>query len=217
MRAVLLSMLLPLVGCSSGAALALVEAIAGEDRTQVRDLLAADAKLVTSDETIVGDQRVYEALSTLPAGGRASGHHDVAQLVLPDAALFAMGTDAVHSLALFEGPGSDDPPEAIDDYVAAWNEPDSSRRDELLAAFAPDGRYVDPTVDAEGREALAAHLTEFRDAQPGTTLERTGPIRRAGDWYLFDWAMKSGGTTTPGIDVVRIDDDGRVAFVAGFF
>jgi hypothetical protein len=157
------------------------------------------------------------SLSALPAGGNASGHHDVAQLVLPDEVLFALGADAVRSLALFEGEGADEVPAAIADYVAAWNEPEAERRGELLAAFAKEGRYVDPTVDAVGRDALVAHLTEFRDAQPGTTLERTSPVRQSGEWYLFDWVLKSGGTSSPGADVVRLDEDGRVAFVAGFF
>jgi hypothetical protein len=217
MRAAILSMLLTLVGCSPGAALELVESLSDGDTAEARGLLTADARLETSDGTIVGQDAVHAALSALPPGGEASGHHDVAQLVMPDALLFAMGSDAVHSLALLEGNGSDDAPAALGDYVAAWSEPDAARREVLLGVFAVGGRYVDPTVDAVGREAFVAHLTAFRASQPGTTFERTSRIRRAGDWYLFDWVMRSGGSTTPGTDVVELDGDGRVRLVAGFF
>lgn len=217
MRVPFVVVLPALVGCGSGAALDLVEALSDGDHTRAQDLLGADARLVTAAGTIVGRDDVRAELSVLPAGGRASGHHDVAQLVLPEAVLFVMGTDAVHSLALLDGEGSDDPPEVLVDYVAAWNEPDAARREVLLDAFSTDGRYVDPTVDVSGREAFAAHLAAFRDTQAGATLARTGCVRQAGDWYLFEWTMQSGGTTTPGTDVVQLDEEGRVALVAGFF
>jgi hypothetical protein len=206
-----------LVGCASHAALDLLESLSDGERTQAQELLTADARLVTAADTIVGRDDVLAELSVLPAGGRASGHHDVAQLELPEAVLFAMGSDAVHSLSLLDGEGSDEPPSVLDDYVALWNEPDAARREDLLVVFATDGRYVDPTVDVSGREAFAAHLAAFRDTQAGTTLALTGGVRQAGDWYLFEWTMQSGGRTTPGTDVVQLDDEGRVALVAGFF
>jgi hypothetical protein len=210
-------MLSTLVGCSSSAALDLLQAISDGDTTRTRALTATDGTLVTAADTITGWAGVHDALSTLPAGGRAIGHHDVAQLALPDAVLFAIGSEAVHSLALLEGDVTDGVPAALSNYVAAWNESDAARREALLDAFAASGRYVDPTVDAMGREALAAHLTDFRDSMPGTTLERSGRLHQAGDWYLFDWVMENGGITTPGTDIVQLDDDGRVVLVAGFF
>jgi hypothetical protein len=217
MRTALVSMLLTLVGCSSAPPLALVKALLGEERSHARGLLAADATLVNSQQTVGGRELVYAALSVLPAGGRASGHHDVAELVQSEAVLFAMGSDAVRSLVLFDAERLDEPPAVLDDYVAVWNEPDPAVRETLLDGFAASGRYVDPTVDAVGREAFARHLTAFRSSQPGTTLERSSQLRRAGDWYLFEWVMKSGGRTLPGVDIVQLDPDGRVLLVAGFF
>lgn len=216
MRTLMTSMWLTLAGCSPGPALKLLEEISSEDRTRAADLLAADARFVTADQTFLGRDEVRAALEALPAGGRVSGHHDVAQLVQPNAVLFAHGADAVHSLALPEGEGSDEPPAALVDYVAAWNEPEASARELLLSGFAAGGRYVDPTVDAVGRDALAAHITAFRVSQPGTTFERTSAVRQAREWLLFEWAMHTGGRTTPGTDIVRLDDEGRVALVAGF-
>jgi hypothetical protein len=188
MQTAIIPILLTVVGCSSGPALELMETLSGEERTQARELLATDAHLAMSGKTIIGQEPVHAALAALPAGGRASGHHDVAQLVLPDAVLFAKGSDAVDTLALLEGEGSDELPAVLVDYVASWNEPDSARRDVLLAAFAAGGRYVDPTVDAVGRDAFASHLTSFRASMAGITFERTSRVRREGDWYVFAWS-----------------------------
>jgi hypothetical protein len=217
MRTAIIPLMMSLVGCSSSPALELLEALSAGDRTQLRTGLAADVRLATSASTIIGQEPVHAALSALPNGGDASGHHDVALLVLPDVVLFAMGTESVQSIALFEGEGSNELPKVIDDYMASWNEPDAARRDALLGGFAVDGRYVDPTIETVSREALAAHLTSFRASMPGTLFERTSHVRRAGDWYLFDWTMTSGGTTTPGTDAVHLDGNGRVVLVAGFF
>jgi hypothetical protein len=218
MRTVMMWILLTLMGCTSGPALELMEAISSGEREEVRSLLAPKVTLVTADKTVEGQVAVHAALSALPAGGRASGHHDVAQLVLPDMVLFGQGSDAVQALALLEGAGAiEPPPAALDAYVAAWNEPNATERLTLLDAFAVHGRYVDPTVDVVGREAFAAHLTGFRAAQPATTFERTGLTRRAGNRYLFEWVMTNGSTSTPGTDIIQLDDEGRVQFVAGFF
>lgn len=216
-RAAVASILLVLGGCGSSAARGLVEAVTGDDRTPARTLLAPDARLVTSLGPILGRDDVYAALDDLPPGGLPSGHHDVAQLVLPDAILFASGADSVSSLALFDAEGASEPPAALVDYVALWNEPEAAAREALLEAFAAGGRYVDPTVDTLGREAFAAHLTAFRAARPDTTFEVSGSFRRVGDGYHFAWTMETGGATLPGTDVVELDADGRVALVAGFF
>jgi hypothetical protein len=216
MRIAIVPLLLTSIGCSPGPALALMEALSGPQRADTERLLTTDATLATPERTIEGQQTVHAALVELPSGGRAAGHHDVAQLVLPDALLFAIGAEAVHSLALFED-AEVDAPAAIDDYVAAWNESSADRRESLLGIYAERGRYVDPTADAVGREALLAHLTAFRNSMPGTILERTGPVRQAGRWYAFEWVMTSGETTTLGLDVVELDDAGQLVLVAGFF
>ena len=47
----------------------------------------------------------------------------------------------------------------IDDYIAAWNEGDETRRRALVArTFADDATYVDPLVSGEGTDGIAGQV-----------------------------------------------------------
>jgi hypothetical protein len=125
-----------------------------------------------------------------------------------------------------EGSSSGDPqlpppPTTIEEtlaiYGAAWNEPDVERRRALLElAWADDGSYRDPTVVAEGREALVEAISAYQAGFPGAALGLTGDVDSHGTHVRFDW-MITGPTELPGMDVGEIGDDLRLVRITGFF
>ena len=108
----------------------------------------------------------------------------------------------------------------VADYVAAWNCADEADRRALLQrSFAVDGRYADPGVRIEGREALVGHARRFATRCPGAVIELTSAVDAHGDAACFTWrvAGPDGGPVHEGIDVVVAGPDGRLQEVRGFF
>ena len=107
----------------------------------------------------------------------------------------------------------------VDAYCAAWNATDPARRLLLLEqSWSADGRYVDPTADVRGRQALADHIGAFQ-RDTGATLTVTSAADAQGDRGRFTWEMgdPDGGVLIEGIDFFELDDDGRIARITGFF
>jgi hypothetical protein len=110
--------------------------------------------------------------------------------------------------------------ETVDAYVRAWNEPDEATRRKLLeSSWADDGVYCDPTALVEGREALIAHIAAFPERFPGARIETRSRLDEHGRHFRFAWEMVdgSGHAMLVGQDFGRLADDGRIAFITGFF
>ena len=110
--------------------------------------------------------------------------------------------------------------DSIAAYGAAWLETDERARLALLEqAWAPEAVYCDPLALVAGRDALAAHIAATQAALPGGRIEVTGDPVRHHDSAFFRWMMTdgSGSTVMTGIDVVQLDDDGRIQRLTGFF
>jgi hypothetical protein len=105
-------------------------------------------------------------------------------------------------------------------YIAAWNETDpDTRRAAVAALYAEDARYVDPLVDAEGREAIAATIGAVQQQFPGFEFRLAGPVDAHHDQARFTWELgPAGAPEAPiaGFDVAVRDGDGRLASVFGF-
>jgi len=112
-----------------------------------------------------------------------------------------------------------DPVEAVAAYGAAWNEPDATRRAELLdTSWATDGTYLDPMGRADGRDALAAHIAGFQSTMPGHTIETVSGVDAHDGTFRFAWEMRNAdGVALEGMDYGEFDDDGRISRIVGFF
>ena len=107
----------------------------------------------------------------------------------------------------------------IDQYVAAWNEADADRRAALIdAALGADLWYRDPMLEADGREAFNAVLGAVQEQLPGHVLTRTSDVDAHHDVVRFSWALGVPGQppTFAGIDVAKLDADGKLHRIVGF-
>ena len=104
-------------------------------------------------------------------------------------------------------------------YLAAWNATDpAARRAAVAEVFAPDARYTDPLVDAEGRDAIEATIAAVQQQFPGFVFRLAGEPDAHHDQVRFTWHLGPEGAEPPitGFDVAVVDADGRIRTVLGF-
>ena len=105
-------------------------------------------------------------------------------------------------------------------YIATWNETDAEARARAVAAlYAEDARYVDPLVDAAGRDAIAATIAAVQQQFPGFVFRLTGPVDAHHDQARFSWELGPAGqpeAPIAGFDVAVRDPEGRLRSVLGF-
>ncbi|MEQ1504740.1 MAG: nuclear transport factor 2 family protein [Myxococcota bacterium] len=155
------------------------------------------------------------------------GHHEVVRAWWSRGSTLAWLFAAVDTegrlswVAEFEPPlEGDDASDAVAAYQEAWNTGDDTERDALLTeAWAVDGRYVDPTGEAVGRGELGDLIGGFRSGLPGAKVLVESDVASSGAFVHFRWEARglAGTVRAPGMDVARVDPDGRLSFVGGFF
>ena len=108
----------------------------------------------------------------------------------------------------------------IDTYLAMFNEWDSERRSALVGrAWAEDGEYLDPVLEATGHEALNAMVDSVQEKFPRSQMKRTTGIDAHHDLVRFGWQLDGadGAVIVAGIDVGVVGVDGRLTSIRGFF
>jgi hypothetical protein len=108
----------------------------------------------------------------------------------------------------------------VDNYIAAWNEPDADRRRALIGeTWAEDGSYVDPLMAGEGADQLTAMIGAAQAQFPGHRFELAVAPDAHHDVVRFGWtlvAADSGAAVAAGQDFATLADDGRLRAVTGF-
>jgi hypothetical protein len=110
--------------------------------------------------------------------------------------------------------------EIVETYFAMWNEPDAARRGEQIArAWSPDGRYLDPALEAEGYAALGEMVAAVHERFPGHRFRRVSGVDAHHGELRFAWelAAPDGAVAVAGLDVGTLAPDGRLQRVTGFF
>jgi hypothetical protein len=111
--------------------------------------------------------------------------------------------------------------ERVADWLAAWNEPDATRRAGLLGrCLADGGRFRDPTAAVDGARPLADHIGTVQrlaggrgwwaGARPSSATASSASGGRPSARARSSWPP--GGT-----NVAEADLDGRFRWVTGFW
>ncbi len=108
---------------------------------------------------------------------------------------------------------------SVQSYVAAWNEPDPVRRNELLErACADELRVVAPREMVHGRAELAALIDGFHRRRPGDRGKLTSAVEIHNGVFRFS-ALISGSSAAPPVEMIDVgecNDDGRIRLIFSF-
>lgn len=103
-------------------------------------------------------------------------------------------------------------------YIDLWNERDSARRADLLAAnWSGDARYTDPHATARGASEISALIGGVQQRFPDFSFALIGKADGFGNNVRFSWGLGPKGTDAPikGTDFAVIEG-GRIKDVTGF-
>jgi hypothetical protein len=112
-----------------------------------------------------------------------------------------------------------EPNKIADSYLDVWNEEDAAERRALLEkGWAADALYRDPMMTGRGREGVATMIEGARPQFPGHRFTLRGIPDGHGVFVRFSWTLApvDGVAVGGGTDIVRLDEDGRIAEVVGF-
>lgn len=110
--------------------------------------------------------------------------------------------------------------ESVQDYVAAWNEPNALARSQLLErCWAEDADYVDPKVELHGRAVLNAHIAKVQAGRPGARIEMMSGVDLHHNVVRFLWRLvqADGACGDISIDFGEVDAAGKLTRIVGFF
>jgi hypothetical protein len=115
-------------------------------------------------------------------------------------------------------PARDNPLDrVIDNYLAAWNEPDQAAREPLLAKVMDENaKYLSWGRTGDSRTLLNAVIGYFQTEFPGTVFKPTGPTYNHHGHLLFSWmatfhetALTTEGQIVSGTTYVSLSPEGR--------
>jgi hypothetical protein len=108
----------------------------------------------------------------------------------------------------------------VDTYIAMWNETDPTKRAALIEqAWASDGRYLDPQLEADGAAAISGMVAAVHERFPGHRFRLVSGVDQHHDQIRFGWELfaPDGTITVGGIDIGELTADGRLRRIIGFF
>ena len=108
----------------------------------------------------------------------------------------------------------------VDANLAAYGEPDAARRAALIGeAWAPDGRLIDPPLDAQGHDGIDAMFVAVQGMFAGHSFRRTTAVDAHHDRARYGWELVApdGTVALAGVDYAEVAGDGKLRTVTGFF
>jgi hypothetical protein len=109
--------------------------------------------------------------------------------------------------------------DVIERYIQAWNETDPRLRRMLVdEVWAEDASYIDPFVEARGRDDIDALIPAAQAQFPGLRFRLIGTVDTHHRQARFAWGLGLDGAepVVIGFDVALAREDGRLLSVYGF-
>jgi uncharacterized protein YndB with AHSA1/START domain len=168
----------------------------------------------------VGSTRVTMRLEEVDVGTRVRLEHDFPDAATRDAHVAGWR----HQLALFADVACAeqhaDLAARCDAWFEAWNQTDTARREERIAACTVEAiEFRDAFGCVAGRAELGAHIAASQQHMPGLRIERAGAPRQVQGDALVDWRVSrpDGVEVARGTNTLELAPDGRLARVTGFW
>lgn len=108
----------------------------------------------------------------------------------------------------------------VDTHLAAYCEPDPTRRAELVArVWSPRGAVFDPPFEGSGHDGIAAMTDTVLTHFPGHTFRRTSDVDAHHTFARYTWDLvgPDGATAVSGTDIAELDDHRGLTRIIGFF
>lgn len=108
----------------------------------------------------------------------------------------------------------------VDRHLAAYCDADAARRTRAIReAWHPEGRLIDPPVEARGHQAIADQAATLLSHYPQHRFERTTLVDGHHGHLRYGWRLlrPDGAVALQGVDFAQLDVDGRLLCVVGFF
>ena len=108
----------------------------------------------------------------------------------------------------------------IDSHLAAYADPDASRRAAVVQRiWATGGQLIDPPLAASGHAEICQQADYLLAQFPGHRFVRSSGIDSHHGMARFAWHLvnPTGTVVLEGIDIARFDGQGLLAQVTGFF
>ena len=101
----------------------------------------------------------------------------------------------------------------IDGYIAAWFEPDVSKREKLLAkVFAEKATYTDERVNIKSHQELAGYIGSVMKNVPAGGVMSVSKAQVHHGTFRFAWryALPDGTVFMEGMDFGELSGEGRI-------
>jgi hypothetical protein len=108
----------------------------------------------------------------------------------------------------------------IDAHLAAYADPDTSRRTATVQRiWADGGRLVDPPLAASGHAGIVDQAGLLLGQFPGHRFLRSSGIDHHHGVARYGWQLvgPDGSVVLEGLDIAQVDASGRLQQVTGFF
>ena len=108
----------------------------------------------------------------------------------------------------------------VDDWFAAWAEPDAAARGRLLArTVVPGATFRDVHAEVAGAEEIGRHIAACQAMFPGVRMVRDGAVMQTRSSLLAKWqALAPGGAVVAsGVNHFRLAGGGEIEAVEGFW
>ena len=127
---------------------------------------------------------------------------------------------ALLSSSLLMAQSNTDAQQLVADYLGAWSETNTDKRQEQLAQlFVEGGVHQSPASHSIGLDAISDEIAGFQQRFPGASVTSSN-LMVTGNQIVFDFALVDGQgqPIATGVDYVLLDEvSGKIRKVVGFY
>lgn len=167
----------------------------------------------------IGASTVTITLEEHPAGTMVHLTHELPSDDLRDAHVAGWRHHLSHLAALAADERRDVLERAVAAWTRLWDRDEEDPGAIADAALSPDVEVLDTLATLAGRQDVVGHVANAHRHLPGVTWAASDDLRTVGDRATWSWRMihDDHGVVGSGRSSLRVDPDGRIAEVVGWW